>query len=159
MAGWLVDEHGCNEFHGIVGDKERLTAVEIAQLSLPGGQGTALMGASGSGNSTLLHLLGAIEAPDSGRTRAGSTEVTALRCKQPTVYHRSIGFVFQRYNLLPALTALDNVLAPVLPFRTSYDKGRRARELLRSVDLAGREHSIPSRLSGGQQQRVAIARA
>jgi len=67
--------------------------------------------------------------------------------------------VFQRYNLLPALTALDNVLAPVLPYRTSWNKQDRARELLAAVGLAGRERSLPSRMSGGEQQRVAIARA
>ncbi|MGH3190551.1 MAG: ABC transporter ATP-binding protein, partial [Streptosporangiaceae bacterium] len=74
-------------------------------------------------------------------------------------YRRRTGFVFQRYNLLPALTALDNVLAPVLPYRTGYDKTRRAAGLLARVGLAGRERALPSRLSGGEQQRVAIARA
>ena len=67
--------------------------------------------------------------------------------------------MFQRYNLLPALTALDNVIAPVLPYRTGWNKRDRARQLLTAVGLAGREHSLPSRMSGGEQQRVAIARA
>jgi putative ABC transport system ATP-binding protein len=67
--------------------------------------------------------------------------------------------VFQRFNLLPALTVLDNVLAPVLPYRVGFDKAARARDLLAAVGLEGRERSLPSRLSGGQQQRVAIARA
>ena len=67
--------------------------------------------------------------------------------------------MFQRYNLLPALTALDNVIAPVLPYRTGWDKRARGRQLLDAVGLAGRERSLPSRMSGGEQQRVAIARA
>ena len=70
-----------------------------------------------------------------------------------------MGFVFQRFNLLPALTVIDNVLAPVLPYRVSFDKQARATELLATVGLGGRETSMPARLSGGQQQRVAIARA
>ncbi len=67
--------------------------------------------------------------------------------------------MFQRYNLLPGLTALDNVIAPVLPYRTRWDKHQRARDLLEAVGLAGRERSLPARMSGGEQQRIAIARA
>jgi putative ABC transport system ATP-binding protein len=70
-----------------------------------------------------------------------------------------VGFVFQRYNLLPALTALDNVIAPLLPYRTSQNKRDRGRQLLAAVGLAGRCESLPARMSGGEQQRVAIARA
>src|SRR6202044_187002 len=88
----------------------------------------------------------------------GSVEVTALHGSALAAYRRSVGFVFQRYNLLPALTALDNVIAPVLPYRTSWDKRDRGRELLAGVGLAGREASWPARMSGGEQQRVAIAR-
>jgi putative ABC transport system ATP-binding protein len=86
-------------------------------------------------------------------------EVTALHGSALAAYRRTVGFVFQRYNLLPALTALDNVIAPVLPYRTGWDKPARARELLDAVGLAGRERSLPARMSGGEQQRVAIARA
>jgi putative ABC transport system ATP-binding protein len=75
------------------------------------------------------------------------------------LYRREVGFVFQRFNLLPALTVMDNVLAPVLPLRVRFDRVERARGLIAAVGLAGREGSLPSRLSGGQQQRVAIARA
>jgi putative ABC transport system ATP-binding protein len=82
-----------------------------------------------------------------------------LRGAAQADYRRTVGFVFQRYNLLPALTALDNVIAPVLPYRTGWDKRDRARELLAAVGLAGRERSLPARMSGGEQQRIAIARA
>jgi putative ABC transport system ATP-binding protein len=85
--------------------------------------------------------------------------VTALRGAALAAYRRTVGFVFQRYNLLPALTALDNVIAPVLPYRTGWDKPDRGRQLLEAVGLGGRERSLPSRMSGGEQQRVAIARA
>ncbi len=74
-------------------------------------------------------------------------------------YRRTVGFVFQRYHLLPALTAADNVLAPVLPYKVDFDKAARARELLFAVGLGHRADTVPSRLSGGEQQRVAIARA
>jgi putative ABC transport system ATP-binding protein len=128
-------------------------------LRIEAGAFVALTGASGSGKSTLLHLIGAIERPDSGTIRSGGAEVTALRGSRLADYRRGIGFVFQRYNLLPALTVLDNVIAPVLPYRTSFDKKERARELLAAVGLTGREQSLPGRMSGGEQQRVAIARA
>ena len=100
-----------------------------------------------------------MERPDAGSIHSGETDVTALRGRALADYRRTVGFVFQRYNLLPALTALDNVIAPVLPYRTRFDKRERGRELLAAVGLAGREQSLPARMSGGEQQRVAIARA
>ena len=107
----------------------------------------------------MLHMIGAIERPDSGIIISNGTEVTALRGAAQADYRRTVGFVFQRYNLLPGLTALDNVIAPVLPYRTGWDKRERARGLLAAVGLAGRERSLPARMSGGEQQRIAIARA
>ena len=100
-----------------------------------------------------------MERPDSGTIIGGGTDVTDAARRRPAAYRRTVGFVFQRYNLLPALTALDNVIAPVLPYRTAFDKRERGRELLAAVGLAGREHSLPAKMSGGEQQRVAIARA
>ena len=120
---------------------------------------TAVTGPSGSGKSTLLHLIGAIEHTDAGTIRVDDIELTQLKRAKLTAYRRGVGFVFQRYHLLPTLTALDNVLAPVLPYRVDFDKTARAREMLAAVGLAERERSLPSQLSGGQQQRVAIARA
>ncbi|HXC81121.1 MAG TPA: ABC transporter ATP-binding protein [Trebonia sp.] len=137
----------------------RVTAADNITLTIEAGAFVALTGTSGSGKSTLLHLIGAIERPDSGVIIANGTDVTRLRGTAQADYRRSVGFVFQRYNLLPGLTALDNVIAPVLPYRTSWDKRERARQLLAAVGLAGRERSLPSRMSGGEQQRIAIARA
>jgi putative ABC transport system ATP-binding protein len=144
--------------YGIGQDRE-VTAADEVNLTIRAGEYVALTGASGSGKSTLLHLTGAIERPDSGTVTANGVEVTALRGGPLAAYRRTVGFVFQRYHLLPALTALDNVIAPMLPYRTSWNKRERGRELLEAVGLAGREQSLPSRMSGGEQQRVAIARA
>ncbi len=141
------------------GGSQPVTAADDVSFTVAAGEFVALTGASGSGKSTLLHLIGAIERPDSGTIVSGGTEVTALRGAALAAYRRTVGFVFQRYNLLPALTALDNVLTPVLPYRTGWDKPARARQLLEAVGLAGRERSLPARMSGGEQQRVAIARA
>ncbi|MFF5334051.1 ABC transporter ATP-binding protein [Streptomyces sp. NPDC013181] len=136
-----------------------ITAADRIDLTVPAGQIVALTGRSGSGKSTLLHLLGAIERADSGSVRVGDTDVTALRPRGLAAYRRTVGFVFQRFHLLPALTVIDNVLAPVLPRRAGFDRHARARELLAAVGLADREKAHPAQLSGGQQQRVALARA
>jgi putative ABC transport system ATP-binding protein len=153
-----LELRGVSKSYGI-GNDERVSAADNVSLTVTPGAFIALTGASGSGKSTLLHLIGAIERPDAGVIRCDGTEVTALRGSALAAYRRTVGFVFQRYNLLPALTAQDNVLAPVLPYRTTFNKRERARQLLAAVGLSGREHSLPSRMSGGEQQRVAIARA
>jgi putative ABC transport system ATP-binding protein len=119
----------------------------------------AVTGPSGSGKSTLLQLIGGLDRADAGTIQVDDREVTALRGDALAAHRRQTGFVFQRFNLLPALGARDNVLAPVIPFRAEFDRVARADELLAAVGLAGRESSLPSRMSGGQQQRVAIARA
>jgi putative ABC transport system ATP-binding protein len=136
-----------------------IVALDRVSLTIPAGSVVGITGPSGSGKSTLLHVVGAMDKPDEGRISVGGTEVTSLDRKREVEYRRRIGFVFQRFHLLPALTAVDNVAAPLLPYRTRFDKFEKARQLLAAVGLAGREDSIPSRLSGGQQQRVAIARA
>lgn len=134
-------------------------ALDGVDLDIAAGSTVAVMGASGSGKSTLLHLIGAMDRPDSGVLEVDGTEIGSLPARKLFAYRRCVGFVFQRFLLLPTLTALDNVLVPVLPYSVSFDKRRRAVELLESVGLAGRIEHLPSRLSGGEQQRVAIARA
>jgi putative ABC transport system ATP-binding protein len=136
-----------------------ITALADVDLSIDAAAMVAVMGPSGSGKSTLLHLVGAMDRADGGRIVVGDVEVTALTRSEQVAYRRRIGFVFQRFHLLPALTALDNVASPLLPYRTTFDKHERAAQLLRAVGLEGREASLPSELSGGEQQRVAIARA
>jgi putative ABC transport system ATP-binding protein len=157
-AGAALELRGVGKSYGI--GKDRLvTAADDVSLTIEAGAFVALTGASGSGKSTLLHLIGAIERPDSGTIISGGQNVTALHGRALAAYRRTVGFVFQSYHLLPALTALDNVVAPVLAYRTSFNKRERGRELLAAVGLAGREHSLPAKMSGGEQQRVAIARA
>jgi putative ABC transport system ATP-binding protein len=128
-------------------------------LDIPAGQAVAVTGRSGSGKSTLLHLAGTMDQPDSGTITVGGRDLGRLNDAQRAVYRRGIGFVFQRFHLLPALTACDNVAVPVLAYRTGYNKRDRAAGLLAAVGLDGREHDLPAKLSGGQLQRVAIARA
>ncbi len=140
-------------------DGEAVVALGEVDLHVDRGAMLAVMGPSGSGKSTLLHVVGAMDRPDSGTVQVDDFTVTALSRSEQAAYRRRIGFVFQRFHLLPALTVLDNVVAPVLPFRTDFDKFERGRTLLASVGLADRERSLPSKLSGGEQQRVAIARA
>jgi putative ABC transport system ATP-binding protein len=136
-----------------------IVAVDGVSVDVAAGSVVALTGPSGSGKSTLLHLIGAIEAPDTGTIEVGGLAVEALRRRRLVEYRRTVGFVFQRYHLLPALTAADNVLAPLQPYRVGYDKAARAHDLLAAVGLADRANALPARLSGGEQQRVAIARA
>jgi putative ABC transport system ATP-binding protein len=156
--GGSIELHGIGKRYGI-SKTQLVSAAADVTLSVGPGEFIALTGASGSGKSTLLHIIGAIERPDCGTVVVDGITVTGLRGGALAAYRRSVGFVFQRYNLLPALTALDNVIAPVLPYRTGWDKRDRGRELLAAVGLAGREASLPARMSGGEQQRVAIARA
>src|SRR5580704_13211323 len=117
-----------------------------------------LVGPSGSGKTSLLNLIAALARPDRGKIIVGDLEITSLsRSAAARFRNERVGFIFQSYNLLPQLTALENVILPMLPKRRS-DR-RRAAELLDAVGLNDRGSHRPSELSGGEQQRVAIARA
>jgi putative ABC transport system ATP-binding protein len=134
-------------------------ALDGVDLDLPRGRFTAIMGPSGSGKSTLLHCIAGLDTPTSGLVRLGDTELTALADKPLTLLRRErIGFVFQSFNLLPALTAEQNIVLPLQLAGRSIDRGRVA-DLAASLGLQGRLGHRPAELSGGQQQRVAIARA
>ena len=130
-------------------------------FTIPRGQFVAVMGASGSGKSTLLGLLAGLDTPSQGSVRLNGTEISYLpEDKLAQVRGKAIGFVFQSYQLIPTLTALENVLLPHELNADARENGLgRARELLRSVGLGDRMDHYPVQLSGGEQQRVALARA
>jgi len=140
----------------------KVTAVNNVSFSLSEGQFASIIGRSGSGKSTLLSLLGALEKPTSGSIQVGEKDITKLRDHALITYRcKSIGFVFQNYNLVPNLTALENVMLPMEFAKVSGKKRKlRATKLLEQVGLdTDKQKRKPSRLSGGEQQRVAIARA
>ena len=130
-------------------------------LQVSQGDYVALMGPSGSGKSTLMNLLGLLDRADSGHYRLDGQDVTDLSAAQHAeVRNRTIGFVFQSFNLLKRMTVLENVALPLLYAGQSRAAARkRAQEVLEQVGLATLEHRMPNQLSGGQQQRVAIARS
>lgn len=141
------------------GDGATLIAVRDVSVTIARGSIVAISGPSGSGKSTLLHLIGALERPDQGFIVVEGVDITKLGQRAAADYRRRTGFVFQQFNLLPILTALDNVTAPLMPVKTTFDKRERAHRLLDAVGLGDRADALVTRLSGGQQQRVAIARA
>jgi putative ABC transport system ATP-binding protein len=134
-------------------------ALRGVSLEISAGRLTAVMGPSGSGKSTLMHLLAGLDKPTSGEVEIDGTNITALDDNELTKLRRShIGFVFQFFNLLPMLTAEENVLLPLSIAGVKPDRGF-YEQLIDSVGLGDRLSHRPSELSGGQQQRVAIARA
>jgi len=140
----------------------KLQILQDVHLQVQRGEFTAITGPSGSGKTTLLSLIGALDSPDSGEIWLDDIAVHRLRGPAAADFRRQkIGFVFQLFYLLPNLTALGNVMAPLLPYRRklSFDLKQRAEELLQSVGLGDRLGHPPARLSGGEQQRVAMARA
>jgi ABC-type lipoprotein export system ATPase subunit len=140
----------------------KLEVLSDVNLQVHEGDFLAISGPSGSGKTTLLSLLGALDSPDSGEIWLEDIAVHRLRGPAAADYRREkVGFVFQLFYLLPTMTALENVMAPLLPYRRKlgFDLRQRAKELLESVGLGDRLGHPPARLSGGEQQRVAIARA
>ncbi|HSE61835.1 MAG TPA: ABC transporter ATP-binding protein [Candidatus Saccharimonadales bacterium] len=155
----LTVEHLRKSF---VSGGSRVTAVDDVSFTLKTGTFAAIVGKSGSGKSTLLALLGALDRPTTGKITVDEVDITKLGDHQLTAYRRAdIGFVFQQYNLVPNLTAIENVMLPMEFARVPASARKtRAAELLEQVGLdTAKQHRKPARLSGGEQQRVAIARA
>ena len=140
---------------------EPVYALDGVSLDLPEGSFTAVMGPSGSGKSTLMNMVGCLDTPDEGTVHVGGQDVTALSGNErATLRGNELGFIFQQFNLMPRLTAAENVTLPLV-FNNAVGTGRRERAetLLERVGLGDRLDHAPTELSGGQRQRVAIARA
>jgi putative ABC transport system ATP-binding protein len=142
-------------------DAQEIVVLDGLSLDVPEGEFVALMGPSGSGKTTLLNLIAGIDKPTSGRVTVAGTEVSSLTEAQLATWRsRHVGFIFQFYNLIPVLTAVENVELPLLlTSLSSRQRRERALTALRVVGLADRAKHYPRQLSGGQEQRVAIARA
>ena len=150
----------CTDLRRVYGEGEAaVQALRGVTLEFPAGQFTAIMGPSGSGKSTLMHLLAGLDKPTSGSVTVDGREIAGLGDKELTQLRRDrLGFVFQAFNLVPVLTAEENILLPLTLAGTKPDKEWLDR-LIESVGLRDRLTHRPAELSGGQQQRVAVARA
>jgi len=139
---------------------EVLHVLQGTDLQIAAGERIAVLGASGIGKSTLLHLLGGLDHPDAGSISFRGRDLAQMDERQLAAYrNREVGFVFQFFQLLPEFTALENVMMPLLVGRETERVRERAAELLAQVGIEARGHHYPSQLSGGERQRVAIARA
>ncbi len=138
----------------------RTRALDGVSLEISSGEFVAICGPSGSGKSTLLNLIGALDRPDSGELWVAGEDLAHSQGDLAGFRARKVGFIFQLHNLIPSLTALENLLIPTLELNSSRREAQaRARELLERVGLADKAHRRPPELSGGERQRVAVARA
>ena len=140
---------------------ETIKAIDDVTFHIEKGEFVSIIGPSGSGKSTLMNILGLLDVPDSGKYELDGVDVSKAKENElATIRNNKIGFIFQQFNLLGKMTALENVEIPLIyQGKTNEEAKKIAYELLEKVGLKGREHHIPNQLSGGQQQRVAIARA
>jgi putative ABC transport system ATP-binding protein len=161
VARKVIEIHGLTKVYKM-GEVE-VRALAGLDLDVDTGEFLAVMGPSGSGKSTLMNILGCLDRPTAGTYLLDGVDVSTLdRDERAVIRNAKIGFVFQSFNLLARTSAIENVELPLLYGELGWSREQRhsaARESLRKVGLAGREHHYPSQLSGGQQQRVAIARA
>ncbi|MBN2508387.1 MAG: ABC transporter ATP-binding protein [Verrucomicrobia bacterium] len=154
----LIELRGVTKVYGT--GSAAMPALRGVDLQIRGGEFVAVMGASGSGKSTCMNILGCLDTPTSGQYRFQGIEVGALTRNQRALLRRHyLGFVFQSFNLLNRTSALENVELPLIYRHAGAPRHARALRALRQVGLTGWEHHTPGELSGGQQQRVAIARA
>lgn len=143
-----------------IGQTNEVKANDEINLSIKEGEFVAIIGASGSGKSTLLHMLGCLDTPTSGQVILADEDVSKMDNNElAKVRLKKIGFVFQTFNLIPGISALENVTLALMPYGLSKSKEEDAIKLLKELGLGKRIHHYPSKLSGGEKQRVAIARA
>ena len=151
-----IEIKGLRKSFGIEGNK--IEVIKNLNFSLESGSFEIIMGQSGSGKSTLLHLMAGLLDADDGEIIVGNTEISKLNDEKKTMFRRkNIGLIFQDFNLIPTLTAEENVMLPLLLDRKNDNK--KAKELLDLLGLTNRMRHLPSQLSGGERQRIAIARA
>ncbi len=152
---WLIE---ANDLVRVYGDGEEIRALDGVDFRVKHGELLAIMGPSGSGKSTLLNVLGALDKPTRGSVFIDGQDMAKIENKA-AFRANTVGFIFQLHNLLPTLTALENLEVPMVGRLTASESRARAQELLELVDLADRRNHLPNQLSGGQRQRVAVARA
>ena len=151
-----IEIKGLRKSFGIEGNK--IEVIKNLNFSLESGSFEIIMGQSGSGKSTLLHLMAGLLDADEGEIIVGNTEISKLNDEKKTMFRRkNIGLIFQDFNLIPTLTAEENVMLPLLLDRKNDNK--KAKDLLDLLGLTNRMRHLPSQLSGGERQRIAIARA
>ncbi len=153
--GYLIE---IQDLTRIYGDGEEIRALDGVSLKIKHGELVTVMGPSGSGKSTLLNMIGALDKPTSGQVIINGKDLAKIRNKDK-FRAQTVGFVFQLHNLIPTLTARENVEVPMMGQSNMFARRRRSKELLELVGLGDRMRHLPNQLSGGQRQRVAVARA
>ena len=153
----ILETRGLRKVYGS-GDTE-VRALDGVDLAVEKGEFAAVVGTSGSGNSTLLHMLGGLDRPTGGSVIVDGRELSTLKDEELTIFRRrKIGFVFQNYNLVPVLNVYENIVLPIQLDGGQPDKGY-TNQIIETLGLGSKLQNLPNNLSGGQQQRVAIARA
>jgi ABC-type lipoprotein export system ATPase subunit len=152
---WIIETRDLTRIYG---DGSEIRALDGVSVRVAYGELVAVMGPSGSGKSTMLNMLGALDRPTSGQVIVDGQDLAKIRNKD-RFRGRTVGFVFQLHNLLPTLSALENVEVPMMGQVGGRNRRKRAKELLELVGLPDRMNHLPNQLSGGQRQRVAVARA
>lgn len=155
LAEWIIETHDLTRLYGA---QEQVRALDGVSLHVRPGELVAIMGPSGSGKSTLLHILGALDQPTSGEVFVNGENLTKIK-NTDSFRAKMVGFIFQLHNLLPTMTARENVEIPMIGQLSPPERHKRSAELLTLVGLSDRMDFLPGQLSGGQRQRVAIARA
>ena len=153
----ILETQGLTKIYG--SGETAVHALRGVDLAVENGEFVAIVGTSGSGKSTLLHMLGGLDRPTAGKVLVDGQDIFALKDEALTILRRRrVGFVFQSYNLVPMLSVYENIVLPIQLDGAKVDEDY-VSEVIRTLGLSDRLHSLPNQLSGGQQQRVAIARA